>query len=342
MAQRRVLYYDVLNVIACFGVVALHFNTLVYAYSPTFDWRQALSTDCLFYWAVPIFFMLTGATLLGYREKYDTRTFFLRRAHRVLVPFLAWSVIALVWKVATGQMAAPAGPRSFLQLVFNAKIIDAYWFFIPLFMIYLCLPVLTELRSNRRALWYLASLAFVFNVAVPSLCTILGMEHNPDATVPMASGYLLYALLGYLLKDAELDRKARCALYAAGVVAYLVRFLGTIALSDAAGALNETFWGYQNLTCFFEAVAVFVFARNVRWDRLFGTERAQQGLAQVASCSFGVYLIHMFAFWYGLLLTGLQGADLLWRTAGPVVAYALCLTIVWIAKRIPLIRTLFP
>ena len=95
-ARKRVLYYDVLNVVACFGVVAMHFNGLVYAYSPTFDWFQALFVDCFFYWAVPVFFMLTGATLLGYRDKYDTKTFFSKRLRRVAVPFLAWSLIALV------------------------------------------------------------------------------------------------------------------------------------------------------------------------------------------------------------------------------------------------------
>ena len=123
-ARKRVLYYDVLNVVACFGVVAMHFNGLVYAYSPTFDWFQALFVDCFFYWAVPVFFMLTGATLLGYRDKYDTKTFFSKRLRRVAVPFLAWSLIALVWKVATGQMEPPVGPRSLIDLVFNTKIIE--------------------------------------------------------------------------------------------------------------------------------------------------------------------------------------------------------------------------
>ena len=32
--------------------------------------------ETLAYWAVPVFFMITGVTLLGYREKYSTATFF--------------------------------------------------------------------------------------------------------------------------------------------------------------------------------------------------------------------------------------------------------------------------
>lgn len=343
-ARKRVLYYDVLNVVACFGVVAMHFNGLVYAYSPTFDWFQALFVDCFFYWAVPVFFMLTGATLLGYRDKYDTKTFFSKRLRRVAVPFLAWSLIALVWKVATGQMEPPVGPRSLIDLVFNTKIIDVYWFFIPLLAIYLCLPALTELREKRATLWYLAIAASIFNVALPTLFEWAGIEYNANAFLPIASGFLTYVLLGYLLKDARISKRRRAAIYAAGIAAFLVRYLVTIALSLRDGELNMLFWGYtyNNPTAYLEALAVFVFARHVSWERLLRTESARRRLASVAGCSFGIYLTHMFVFWYGLLLTGLQGADLAWRTAGPVVTYALCLAIVTCAKRVPGLRALFP
>lgn len=52
-----------------------------------------LAIEVLFYWAVPIFFMLTGATLMRYRERYDTKTFLLKRFQRTVIPFLAWSTI---------------------------------------------------------------------------------------------------------------------------------------------------------------------------------------------------------------------------------------------------------
>lgn len=107
MNAGRVIYFDILNVVAAFGVVAMHFNGLVHAYMPTWDWVQALAVDCLYYWAVPVFFMLSGATLMDYRDRYTTKEFLRRRARRTLVPFLAWSVIALVWKVGTGQMPLP-------------------------------------------------------------------------------------------------------------------------------------------------------------------------------------------------------------------------------------------
>ena len=56
ISNSRTAYYDILNIVACFGVVSMHFNGLVHSYSPTTEWRQALLVDCVFYWAVPIFF----------------------------------------------------------------------------------------------------------------------------------------------------------------------------------------------------------------------------------------------------------------------------------------------
>lgn len=109
-ARGRVVYFDVLNVLACFGVVAMHVNGLTHSFRYSLRWVQALSVDCLFYWAVPVFFMLSGATLLGYRSRYSTRDFLKKRFLRTFVPFLSWSLITYTWLRATGQADALTPP----------------------------------------------------------------------------------------------------------------------------------------------------------------------------------------------------------------------------------------
>lgn len=77
MVTRRVVYFDVLNIVACIAVLALHHNGIVHWFKvDTNAWKQALIFEVLFYWAVPIFFMLSGATLFNYRDKYSTCLFF--------------------------------------------------------------------------------------------------------------------------------------------------------------------------------------------------------------------------------------------------------------------------
>ncbi len=341
-ARKRTVYFDVLNITACFGVVCMHFNGLTHTYAPTLAWREALFVDCFFYWGAPIFFMLTGATLMSYREKYSTREFFKRRFGKTLAPFLAWSLIALVWKVSTGQMQAPVGPRSLINLILNTQIIDIYWFFIPLFAIYLSMPLLSLLAKDRRALIYGAMLAIALNFVLPSLASLVGINWNSSLSMPMLGGFLVFPVLGYLIKDREPTRRQRALVYALGIAGFLARFIGTIICSDKAGKLVGFMQGDHNIPFLVESVAVFLLAKSINWEAVFKTDVAKKRLAKISGCSFGIYLIHMIVFWYGMRLTGLSGDSLAWRTAGPVVAYFLCLGITYVGKRIPGVKLLFP
>ena len=61
MSKKRYLYFDLLSVIACLAVIFLHCNGIVHWGPQTPHWSQALAVEVGFYWAVPIFFMCTGA-----------------------------------------------------------------------------------------------------------------------------------------------------------------------------------------------------------------------------------------------------------------------------------------
>ena len=102
--KKRMIYLDVLNILAILAVIMLHHNGIVHTYSNTRAWKTSLIVETIFYWAVPIFLMITGATLMNYREKYDTKTFFKKRIFKVVIPFIFWAVIMLLWKVSIGQL----------------------------------------------------------------------------------------------------------------------------------------------------------------------------------------------------------------------------------------------
>ena len=74
--KKRVLYFDILNIISCIAVVYLHCNGIVHNFTNTLAWKEALVIEVLCYFAVPVFLMLSGANLLNYKNKYDTKTFF--------------------------------------------------------------------------------------------------------------------------------------------------------------------------------------------------------------------------------------------------------------------------
>ena len=64
-------YFNVLNVLACIAVVMLHCNSC-YWNGPVAGksvWISANFIETTMYWAVPIFYMLTGAKLMDYRKR---------------------------------------------------------------------------------------------------------------------------------------------------------------------------------------------------------------------------------------------------------------------------------
>lgn len=344
MATKRIAYFDVLNIAACFCVIAMHFNGLVHSFSPTVAWAQALFVECLAYWAVPIFFMLSGATLLRYRERYSTREFLKKRFTRTFVPFLLWSLIALVWKVATRQLPAPQGPRTIINLIFMTQIIDIYWFFIPLFAIYLAIPVLSLLADGKHdnVLWYALGVSFITISVLPCLLPLMGIQFNPSLSFPLMQGYLMFPVLGYLLSKTEFSKAARRTIYVLGLLGFATRLVSTLVISPQIGQLYQVFWGLTNFPTVFLSVAVFVFFKQVNWNRFISTEKRARAISKIASCSFGIYLLHMFFFYHALQITGLDGGRLLWRVVMPFVAYFACLATTYAIKQVPLLRKIIP
>ena len=92
-AYTRILYFDLLNIAATICVVYLHCNGMVHTFARGWNWVLGLAIECVFYWAVPVFFMLSGATLIGYRKRYSTADYLKKRVSRIFVPFFAWSLI---------------------------------------------------------------------------------------------------------------------------------------------------------------------------------------------------------------------------------------------------------
>ena len=77
--MKKKIYIQILGVIACLAVVAMHVNGCFWQFSYDRYWITANIIECICYFAVPIFFMISGATLLNYRKRYTTAVFFKKK-----------------------------------------------------------------------------------------------------------------------------------------------------------------------------------------------------------------------------------------------------------------------
>lgn len=339
--KKRELYIDMLNIVACFCVICMHCNGIVHIYTGSLAWKQSMVVETIAYWAVPVFFMLSGATLINYRERYDTKTYLLKRVIRVGVPFIAWSIINLIWKSYAGGIELKCSVPYMLSLFLNNKIENVYWFFIPLFSCYLCIPVLSLLKNNRRMMKYLVACGLVTHSVLPVLCQLCGLEYNSSLYFPMTGGYIIYVILGYLLSTEDFNLKQRYILYGSAVLCAMLRYFSTVIISEVSGEFYKVFWGYTNFPTVGLAMGVFVLFKYIKWDKLFSSISKVKILTSVASASFGIYLIHMIVmnvfYWYGVNTQGLK-----WRVIGPVLVYIISLIIVKLLQKVPIIKKIIP
>lgn len=340
MSTKRVAYFDLLNVAACVAVVALHCNQMVHTWQPGKNWLFALLIETVFYWAVPIFFMLTGATLMRYRDRYSTKTFFERRFKRTAIPFLAWSLI-LFLAICVPINGAHLGIRTFLNMMLNNQIEQVYWFFFPLFSLYLALPMISLLANHKNTILYGVAASFILVSVMPYLCQLGGVNWTGAISVPSFGGMLLYVGLGYLLSSTDVDDRTTKLVYILGILGTVFRFVFTAAMSEPAGAVDRLFFNYSAFPAVLQATAVFLFVKNLDLSRLQG--RTTAALSELSACSFGVYLIHKPVLDHvvlGLMNVPVQSAAL--RTVGVLAVYLGCVLIVYVLKKIPVIKEILP
>ena len=335
--KQRVLWMDALNVIATFCVVWLHANNNVHSFANTTVWRLHLIPEVLGFWAVPVFFMLSGAKLMGYRARYNTKTFLKKRFMATMIPFLIWSFLAFIRNLADGQYAGQNLPdlvKTFCNGILGNELEYIFWFFIPLFAVYACMPVLSLLKAYRRVLWYMAGLFVITCTVLPLALQWMDLQWNDFLRFPMTYGYVGFAILGYLLSTQELDRVKRIGIYFLGFAGGIVFRTGYVLITSVQqGKVNRDLFEYLTFPVVLLGAAVFVWCKQVRWERIFQSERSVRFLAQVSACGLGVYLLHRFVLNLLWKLSGNVLKQPEWCTLVALGVYPLCVVAIWCARR---------
>ncbi len=343
MQKERVLYFDVLNIFSCFCVIWLHCNGALYSYEQTGLWRLSLLVQVLCHFAVPAFFMISGANLMNYREKYSTRTFVSKRVLRTLIPLLIWSAVVLLWKFHM-EILYPDDFRYIVFLFLTSSIETVYWFFFPLFCIYMCIPVLSLIANekNKKYFLYMALMGIFFNSLLPFLSDYFNLGYSKHILFPMAAGFLPYALLGYYFANTELPKPVTWIIYAVSIACALYMYYGTAAMSLESGGLNKDLIDYQSFVSYGFAAGVFLFFKN-RSFHFLDRPRLRKAVATISGASFGIYLIHVLTMEFLIRLADLTTYSFQWQLFGAIPVYFIALAVVLLVKKIPYLgKIVFP
>lgn len=348
--KKYILYFDLLNIFACFAVVALHVNGAVHTFTKTRNWVSCMFIEALFYFAVPVFFMLTGATLMNYRKRYDTGAFFKKRIFKTLVPFIIWSIIGICWSVfyTKGMKISDINtPAKFISAVINCKGMGIYWFFPALFSVYLTIPLFSLVDEDKRIgkkgiFTYLILVYIVLNVLLPFVCRLTGIQWNSALNAVSCGGYVVWFLIGYLLANTDINKKFRILIYILGLIGFFMYFYLTVQNSFKTGRFDKTYAGYMNIPAIFMGTAVFVLFKYGKWNLIEKHEKAVRFVRNLSSASFGVYLIHYYLKDFSIRHFGIDPRSTLYRIVGTFIIYGLSVIIVRVIQKIPVIRKMVP
>ena len=295
-------YIDYLRVVSMLAVVMIHICTTALT---DFDdgagnWKGVLfvSVINLLHFAVPVFFMISGALLLS-----PSKEITLERLLKRYVLKYAGVIAIFCWLFAFIEIVFDRHdirPDYFLESFLNmlqGKTWAHMWYMYTLFGVMLLLPVLRWIvkEAGRKEIFYLTAMLGLFLSVLPFFESFSGFHLG--VPFPVASVYMFHMLLGYWI-DVGIIRWGN-GISAIMIICCCVSLVAASYLDVMSGAETGVVGNYSSPIMIIFSAALFMLAKNTvcsgRIPSLRSQNRARGGVKDILSdCSFGVYIIHMF------------------------------------------------
>ena len=294
--------FDLLRIIATYGVIILHTSPLPAEYhgAQSLPWCASISLSILFRWCVPVFFMLSGALFLSSDRKFSISKLYRKTLLRILTCFIFWSSFyAVVHCVLLGK-----GKWTFLNQMLRGHY--HMWYVFSILALYMLTPLIRKMTENRKLTEYFLLLGLLFTFAFPRLISFMQILNLPHADVidslrsavaqvnPLSgASSLYYFVLGHYLHTYPPRKTLRSLLIAGGAVGYILTALLTIWHTELIGSSSAQFYDPSSTTVLMMSVGVFLLFEYAFASYQPG-KRMQRVLLTLSECSFGVYLMHPF------------------------------------------------
>jgi len=362
MENGRVIWIDWLRVAACFMVFVVHSTEPFYLGGEgariltEADAFWSSFFDCLVRACVPLF--VIASSYLQFPIRYSTGEFFKRRAVRILVPFILWTLVyAFVW-------GEPVTNLKDLALNFNYAA-GHLWFVYMILGVYLLMPLLSPWAEKvgkkeltvYLGIWLLTTLIpLIRDWASSGATTVIygpsGLPRqalyplwgeaswNAYGTFYYFSGFIGYLLLGLYFRKfvGELSWTRTLVIsvpcYIAGFAIAFGGFLRRVHLSaDGAfpveGLVEKAVW-WETTWCN-DTIGVALMA--IAWILIFKKIKAEgrfykKALQPVSNASYGIYLMHLLilvpicGLFRGWLGSGEEGVLGFWTTPVEIMGAA--------------------
>lgn len=336
MSQKKKIYLEVIRIIAILLVIFNHTDGFIYYTVPgnivTHLYSLILAILCRI--AVPLFFMVSGALLLGKEESLSE--LFRKRIVRMLIVLVTVSAFYYLFDVARGRIAPP-GVRDFIFRLLTNRIRDSFWFLYAYIGVLVLLPFFRKVAPfcKGKLVLYLIGLRILADLIVPSLNFGMGIA------VPFDLGFVgdhyYYMLLGYYLDREENERLSTGKLT---IVLLLSVALSGILVYCIKGISGTYQANVLDVFVFLMAPVVFSMIKRLM-KGMTKSRQIEKWITAFGSCAFGIYLFDNFLRWQLLpvyLFLSENTVGIFANSVYVLLTFLGGFIYTWILKKIPVVR----
>lgn len=265
MKKERVQYCDALRFIAIVSVIFIHvFADFRIGYFGSNEKAYAILTflDCFTRMGVPIFFMLTGAFMLGSKKEEKYSDFLKRRMPKLIIPFFIFSVGYYVYMGLKNH--TPFSVLDFFNRFTSQQIIYHLWFMYVIILFYLLIPFLKKFVQNlsKRELRTLILVIFISNILAVFTSISRAFDYQMFSSFLYSDKVrcLNYLFLGYYLYHYGIPKKYHKKIYFFGILSiFAMTILDVLFTVDFK---NDAFLTAESAFPFIASTALFLFFKE--------------------------------------------------------------------------------
>lgn len=299
-SQNKKMHLEILRILAIFLVIFNHTSPEGYlgfvneSHAVLYGVDMFFSVFCKA--GVPIFFMISGALLLGKQE--SLRVLYTKRVLRMVI-------VLLLVSVPNYLLLSKDTPRSvfgFFRTIYTDTARTALWYLYAYICFLIMLPFLRAMAAHLKGkdYRYLLAVHIVLSVCLTVTDKFLFTEgHNPYISVAIAlEAAIFYPLMGYYIENIAEQSSFHKRNYLLAGAASLAAILITCVVSQIYYHLNPGTLDNAGYQTFFEmlicvpAISLFFILKGTVVMSADGF--LKKLVIQLGSAVFGLYLIENF------------------------------------------------
>ena len=292
--KKRIVYLDYLRFIASLAVIGIHVSGKgTYVLGNSLDanppiFALAATIDACLRFAVPIFFMISGA-LVFLKSEMDIAQFYCQRAKRIIIPLIFW---ALFYSFTFNKGYSL---QEHIKQVLLGNSFYHLWFLYAVIGLYLISPVFYQFikHSSQKDIEILLGISFLLNTFLPIIGEKFWVDLGASLNLGYLTGAIFYFILGYYLISFDLKWVNRLPVLLVGyfISTFLIVF-GTLKGSFAQGSYVTFYVNIFWVLTIIQSISVFCLVKLMCSHSFKEEGYFFKIVNNLAPYFMGIYLIH--------------------------------------------------